>query len=97
MGFRCRFTPADDFIVHDMQKDDRRRVFLEAYDEAFLWASDDVAEEIGGFIDLLIKDNAEPGKIPMNEKQEAYARCLLAMRKDAGYPKTHVNFRIASF
>lgn len=82
---------------HDIQKSDRREAFLEAYDEAFLWASDDVVGEIGHFIDLLVKDKAEPDKVSMKDKQEAYAKCLLAMRKDVGYPKTHASFRIASF
>ena len=82
---------------HDMKTDDRRASFLETYDEAFLWASDDVTFAIGTFIDLLIIDGVVQGNVPMKEKQEAYTRCLLAMRKDAGYPKTNANFRIASF
>ena len=38
-----------------MNKTDRKELFLEAYDEAYLWASHEVAEELGKFIDLLAR------------------------------------------
>ena len=85
------------FLENHNNQEDRRQTFLETYDEAFLWASDGVAESIGCFIDLVIVDDVAQETVPMEKKQKAYQKCLLEMRKDAGYPKTNETYRIASF
>ncbi|HCO95908.1 MAG TPA: hypothetical protein DIU00_18555 [Phycisphaerales bacterium] len=82
---------------HDITKDDRRIKFLNTYDEAFLWASDEVIEQVGRFLDLIEKDTSKPSSVPMSAKRETYAKCLIIMRKDVGYPKTSANYRIVSF
>ena len=82
---------------HDITKDDRRLKFLDTYDEAFLWASDEVIEQIGQFLDLIEKDTSKPSSVPMPDKRKTYAKCLTAMRKDVGYPKTAANYRLVSF
>ena len=86
---------------HDMEKDDRRQTFLEVYDEAFLWASDGVAKSVGDFIDLVIVKDTDQDTVKTKgseeKKQKAYTKCLLEMRKDAGYPKTKASYRIVSF
>lgn len=82
---------------HQMEKTDRRENFLEAYDEAYLWASQDVVEKLGQFIDLIKVSTANPGSVPEDVKQHLYAECLHAMRIDAGHEESSQCYRIASF
>jgi len=56
---------------HEARLADRRADFLEAYDEAFLWASDDVINELGHLIDSVTTDTADPREVPMSVKRDA--------------------------
>ena len=71
--------------------------FLQAHDEAFLWASEEVAFAIGAFLDLQMANTANPNSIPMPLMHISLHNCLTVMRKDVGFPETQANYRIVSF
>ncbi|QBC44560.1 hypothetical protein [Iodobacter fluviatilis] len=76
--------------------DDQKR-FLEAYDEAALWAPDDVMNPIGHLLDLIKANSAARGSVSENELQIAYSSSITAMRKDCGFPDSKFNYRFVSF
>lgn len=82
---------------HDQIAPDNREKFLEAYDEASLWAPDEVMNEIGKFLDLNKQNVETPGAVEQKVQQEAYAKCINAMRRDCGFPKTKFCYRVVSF
>ena len=79
---------------------ENERAFLNAYDTCFLWASDDVLQALGAFLDLQMEHAANPD--PANElrMQALYGGCLTAMRKDAGFPDSAIDrtdYRVVRF
>ena len=82
---------------HSKSSDADKREFLSAYDEAALWASEEVAAGISRFIDLQVLHSKSPGAIPQEVLQEAYGACVVLMRKDVGYPQTTYSHGIVSF
>ena len=82
---------------HGLKKSDRREKFLEAYDEAYIWASQDVIETMDKFIELIQGHTAMPGSVPEQKRRDAYAACLHAMRKDSGHVHSKQCYRVASF
>lgn len=76
---------------------DNREKFLEAYDEASLWAPDAVMNEIGQFLDLNRQNIETPGAVAQTTQQEAYASCINSMRRDCGFPNTAFTYRVVSF
>jgi hypothetical protein len=71
--------------------------FLEAYDEAALWASDSVMIEVGLLLDNVKNNVAVPGSVSQASLQTAYMNCMREMRKDSGFPKTQFEYRLVSF
>ncbi|WP_338749830.1 hypothetical protein [Bacillus sp. FJAT-52991] len=67
------------------KQEEYQEKFLKAYDTAWLWASDDVLEELSNYMQLKIE-----GKTGEDE-QQAFAKCVLAMRKDIGFVETKVS------
>ncbi len=61
--------------------------FLAAYDEAALWAAEEVADELGRFIDMLIKHTAKSGSVSNKDIQAEFVRCITVMRRDCGFSK----------
>lgn len=82
---------------HDQIAPDNRELFLEAYDEASLWAPDEIMNEIGTFLDLNMQSVAAPGTVDQKAQQAAYAKCIEAMRRDCGFPNSKFHYRVASF
>jgi hypothetical protein len=82
---------------YELPAPDNREKFLEAYDEAALWAPDAVVNLIGEFIDLNRRNAATPGSISQEAMQNAYAACISAMRKDCGFANTTFVYRVVSF
>lgn len=86
------------FLSASVQKDDgAQQGFLEAYDEAALWAPDGVMNAVGQLLDLIRKNTAQRGSVTENELQRAYAAAITAMRKDCGFPSTTFEYRLVSF
>lgn len=80
--------------------DQEKRRFLRAYDMSFLWASDEVALVVRDFLDANIAHAEKRNPRYPVEAQEFYARCLAAMRRDAGFPNTAVDetdYRVVGF
>lgn len=76
--------------------EDQKR-FLEAYDEAALWAPDEVMNIIGHLLDLIKTNTASRGSVTEEALQVAYAACISAMRRDCGFQNTEFSYRVVSF
>jgi hypothetical protein len=76
---------------------EHRREFLAAYDEAALWATEDVICAVGVLIDINKANSAKPGSVSMEAYRAAYAHSITAMRRDSGFPDTEYQHRIVSF
>jgi len=77
--------------------DARTSRFHEAYDEAALWAPDEVMNAIGEFLDLIKQMQQEPSSVSQSALLESYADCIASMRRDCGFPATKFNYRIVHF
>ena len=77
--------------------EDQKSDFLAAYDEAALWAAENVANEMNRLIDLQVKHVAQPGSVSPQELKELFIRVITEMRKDCGFPETGYEHRIVNF
>ena len=77
--------------------DARASKFHEGYDEAALWAPDEVMNAVGEFLDLIEQMREEPSSVPQPVLLEAYAECIASMRRDCGFPATQFKYRIVHF
>jgi hypothetical protein len=80
--------------------DKEREEFLAAYDESFLWASDDVLHTVGRFLDLNMVSKSLDRAAKSALLQELYRETMDAMRMDAGFPdsdKNKAQYRVVSF
>lgn len=82
---------------HEQFGQDRREEFLASYDEAAVWAPDEVMNPLGDLIDLLKRNSATPGSVAQPDLEAAYVRCVSAMRRDAGFNQTAFTYRVVSF
>jgi hypothetical protein len=74
-----------------------KKAFLEAYDEAALWASENAISVVGTFLDMIVSNTANPGSISQQALKAAYAHCITVMRKDSGFSETTYHHRVVSF
>jgi len=72
----------------------QKDAFLGAYDEAALWASEDVIAQVSKFLDILIESG---GNASQEAMKEAYIRCITVMRRDCGFPKSEYSHRVVTF
>lgn len=70
--------------------EEARKKFYAAYAAAWLWASDDVLNELNRFIALQQQFAADRTSVPQHQLKASYASTVLAMRRDAGFPRTTV-------
>lgn len=87
------------FVYGRLTKDEYKDKFLDTYSKCWLWASDNVVKAIGEFLDYQIC-SAQFGKVEEEETKCKYAWCMLAMRKDSGFPKFSIedsDYRFVSF
>jgi hypothetical protein len=69
--------------------------FLSAYDAASVWAPDAVLDALHALFELVrVKNLATSSQA---ERQQAYARCILEMRRDAGYIETKFEYQFVTF
>lgn len=74
--------------------------FHAAYAAAWLWASDDVLIALNHFIELKVKNFADPTSIDQISLKCAYASVILEMRRDTGFGDTSVsgsNYQFVKF
>jgi hypothetical protein len=74
-----------------------RQEFLTAYDQACVWGSEAVVERIGTFLDVMTLFSQDRSPEGMQQKQDAYAACILEMRRDVGFPGSKFQFRFVTF
>ncbi len=72
-----------------------KTAFLEAYDAACIWAPDPVLESVNELLGA-VEVEALPGSSQAGRK-EAYSRCMIEMRRDAGYAETTINYKFVTF
>ncbi len=77
--------------------EEQKNAFLAAYDEAALWAAEDVAEELGRFLDMQVEHAKTPGSLSQQSLQEEFVRCVSVMRNDCGFPNSSYTHRIVTF
>ena len=77
--------------------ENQKRDFLEAYDRSCLWASEEVADGIGKLLDAIKANTATPGAVSQATLQGLYSSCVLAMRRDCGFPQSQLRYRVVSF
>lgn len=65
--------------------------FLAAYDEAALWASEEVVEAVSALLDFNSEHLHRPAD--QQEYQRRYVQCITAMRQDSGFPLTAYRHR----
>jgi hypothetical protein len=77
--------------------DDQKRDFLIAFDQACLWASEDVALALVEFLQLSVRNTSEPGSVSNEQFKDGYRACLVAMRRDCGFPETKLKYPVVTF
>lgn len=70
--------------------EEAKRKFYTVYATAWLWASDEVINELNHFIALQIQFASDRTSVPQHQLKVSYASTVLAMRKDVGFPNTIV-------
>lgn len=78
------------FIAGHESSDEAKNKFYAAYAMAWLWASDDVLNELNQFIALLRQYAENPVSISQEQLSSTYGSTVLAMRRDTGFVSTTV-------
>ena len=91
--------------ANELQND--QRAFLESYAQAYLWASEDVVTAIRELLLLLEKEaKLNAGELTLDADERAnlkadaklaFQKCMLQMRRDAGFPYAECEYRVVSF
>lgn len=77
---------------------DQKNTFLNAYDEAALWASESVVLHLSKLIKLAhIKPTADRGENSHVEMRSAFIDCIKEMRRDCGFPSSNYEHQIIRF
>ena len=77
--------------------EEEKRNFLEAFDLAALWASEDVAAALSSFLELSVRNANQSGSVSNEVFKDAYRVCLTAMRRDCGFPDTKFKYPVITF
>jgi len=65
--------------------------FLTSYANTWLWAPDNVVKALNEFLYLQRQFVAKPGSVPQENLKKAYTKCVIEMRKHAGFPDTDLS------
>ncbi len=76
------------FLIGADSGKDEKDAFLKSFSESWLWASDPVVAALRDFSDIQIKHVETPGSVNQAQMKEAFSKCILEMRKDAGFSQT---------
>ena len=76
---------------------EQKNAFLAAYDEAALWASEEVVEALGKFLDLNMQSMNSKESVSQETYKKAFLACVNEMRRDSGFPKTSYQHRMVVF
>jgi hypothetical protein len=72
-----------------------KEAFLEAYDEAYLWASEEVVENLAVLVESVRLENLE--LTTQAEKKILYIKCMHSMRVDSGHKNSKERYQVISF
>lgn len=86
----------------------RKQEFLAALDESYLWASEPVLESVCNLLAANIcqtqcnqsRDSSSSTTAPNGQHlsgEELYKKCLLAMRRDCGFPPSDTEIKLVTF
>jgi hypothetical protein len=76
---------------------DEKQAFLEAFDHASLWASEEVAATLVRFLETSVRHSHQPGAVSVDEFKNAYRACVESMRRDCGFPNTAIRYPVVQF
>ena len=86
------------FVDSNKHPDEKeKKEFLKAYDEGCLWASEAVIQALGKLIDIMQLNSKAKGMVSQSDMRAAYTECVLAMRKDSGFPDSNFEYRFVTF
>ena len=74
-----------------------KQAFLEAFDHASLWASEEVTALLGRFLETSVRLTNQPGSVSNDEFKDAYRACVEEMRRDCGFPDTTFKYPVVQF
>lgn len=74
-----------------------KRAFLAAYDEAALWASEEVVTAVAVLLDLNVQHTKDARLVSQEAYKAAFVHCITAMRRDSGFPSTEYQHRAVAF
>lgn len=75
------------FLQGRIVSDEDRDKFLSETRKIWLWASDLVVRAMNSFVDIM-KEDSTSRPLDQERAKTAYAKFVLEMRKDIGFPKT---------
>lgn len=84
-------------VFSSKASDEAKQDFLTAYDQSCVWASESVIQKVGELLDVMTRTNGDKSADAEKERKEAYATCILEMRRDAGFPASDFRFRFINF
>ena len=76
---------------------DQQNAFLAAYDEAALWASEEVIAALATFLDIQVQNQKKPGSVTQETQRAEFVHCITAMRRDCGFPQSQYQHRVVTF
>lgn len=76
---------------------DQQNAFLAAYDEAALWASEEVVSELATFLDMQVQNKKIPGSASPEAQLAEFVHCITVMRRDCGFPQSQYQHRVVTF
>lgn len=76
---------------------EQQNAFLAAYDEAALWASEEVVAELGTFLGMQIENKVKPNSVSQSAMHAAFVHCITVMRRDCGFPTSEYTHRVVTF
>ena len=74
-----------------------KRAFLAAYDEAALWASEEVVAAVAVLLDINVQRSLNTKPVSQEAYKAAFIHCITAMRQDSGFPGTEYQHRAVAF
>lgn len=76
---------------------EQKAEFMAAFDQGFLWASEEVGETLVEFLQLSVKQSQNPDAVSNDQFKDAYRECLIAMRRDCGFKDTALRYPVVTF
>lgn len=76
------------FISGHEATESQKNAFHSAYSACWLWAPDEILQNLNRFIRMQQEITADPDAHSQEDLKRVYGSIILAMRQDAGFPET---------